>query len=435
MERATGTDDLAADPSTYSVGGLQPSVVVRPGDVQALCRVMAAAWEDRIAVAPWGGGTRIELGNAIARLDAVVDLSRLGRVIQHNPADLTVTVEAGISLAGLQRELAEHGQFVAMDPPLPDRASVGGTLATGVSGPLKWQYGHSRDLVLGMKVVQADGTTVKSGGRVVKNVSGYDMAKLHIGGLGTLGIIAEVSFRLFPIPPNEATLLAAFETSAQCIEAGESVFRSDVIPLALTSFDSVVGERAGLALPTGGHFLAARLGGRPLTVERQVRECQALCERSGSAQVERLDGTPAGTLWRRLSDFGWDDATVPTIACRVSLPPAMGRELEAALQRADVGGLPGPAIVFHHGFGTAVLHWFADDDAEPDAVARDALERATSAVRRIGGRMVVERCPPDVKSGLDVWGDIGGTLAIMRRMKEQYDPRAILNPGRFAGRI
>ena len=242
----------------------------------------------------------------------------MNRVLQHNPGDLTLIVEAGITLEGLQRTLAQHGQFLALDPPLPHRASVGGTLATGVGGSLKWHYGHPRDLVIGMKVVQADGKITKSGGQVVKNVSGYDMAKLHIGGLGTLGIIAEVSFKLTPLPNNQATLVAAFETSHQSLEAGLSIFHSQIMPLALTSFHNTVNQHKQLLPLDGNHFLAVRLGGRPRTQQRQVRDYTSLCQERGATKVEKMDEATAEGFWRSVADFGWHEAEPPVMVGHAS---------------------------------------------------------------------------------------------------------------------
>ncbi len=180
MEAAVGAQHVSDDTARYSIDGLRPEFAVLPGTVEELSKTLASASQHELAVAPWGGGTRIGLGNALNRLDAVVDLSRMGQMTQHNPADLTCTVEAGIPVATLQKTLAKHGQFLPVDPPLPGRATIGGTLAVGTGGPLKWQFGSIRDLIIGMKVVQADGTVVKSGGQVVKNVSGYDMARIHV---------------------------------------------------------------------------------------------------------------------------------------------------------------------------------------------------------------------------------------------------------------
>ena len=193
---------------------------------------------------------------------------------------MTATVEAGITISALQEALGRHGQFLAVDPPLPNRATLGGTLAVGASGPLKWQYGSIRDTVIGMKVVQADGTVTKSGGQVVKNVSGFDMARMHIGALGTLGVIAEVSLKLTPRPAGEATVLAGFDRSGPCLDAALGLFRSGLMPLSLAAFDAQAEGRMGTRPPgdtvaESGWRLAVRLGGRPHTLERQVRESRA----------------------------------------------------------------------------------------------------------------------------------------------------------------
>ena len=435
MVPAVGAENVSDDVAGYSIDGLRPKFDVFPSSIQQLSQVMAEASEGTMAVAPWGGGTRVELGNALSRLDVVIYLSRLNRVVQHNHADLTATVEAGIAVAGFQKILAERGQFLALDPPLPDRATIGGTLAAGVSGPLKWQYGNPRDSVIGMKVVQADGKVTSSGGQVVKNVSGYDMSRLHIGGLGTLGIVAEVSFKLTPLPRHQATLVAAFETSQQCNDAGLSIFHSHVTPLALSSFDSVVNERATLAGMSGSHFLGVRLGGRPLTQERQVKECASLCRQHGATAVETLDEANAGPFWRKVADFGWDESTAPTMAGRVSLLPTKVLEVTRALEQSVAGGGVQPAIVSDPGYGNVMVNWFADGDKVSNDMAADVLGAARDAVHRAGGRMIIERCPLDVKSRFDVWDDLSESLAIMRRMKEQYDPRGIINPGRAVGGI
>ena len=433
MEGAVGAQSVSEGVAGYVVDGLQPKAVVLPNSVQELSQAMAAAWEGDMAVAPWGGGTRVELGNTITHLDVVADLSRLNQVLNYNSADLTSTVQAGISLASLQRTLAEQGQFLALSPPLPDRASVGGTLAAGVSGPLQWQYGNPRDLVIGMKVVQADGKVIKSGGQVVKNVSGYDMTRLHIGAIGSLGIIAEVSFKLTPLPPKETTLLAGFDSNEPCLKAGLGIFHSDAMPLALTAFDSGVDERAEVAGIAGANFLAVRLGGRPLTLERQLGDCSSILTEHGAMTVETLDGSRAETLWRKVADFGWDESTKPLMTARAHVLPTEISELTAVLGRSGSSGALYPAIVSHPGYGNITVNWFAQTEDVSTDLADDALSQAQDAVHSLGGRMVIERCPLDVKSRLDVWDEPGEPLAIMRRMKEQYDPKGILNPGRFVG--
>ena len=435
MERAVGPNIVSDDVAGYSIDGLRPTVVVTPSSVEQLSQLMATASKEGMAVAPWGGGTQIGLGNALRRLDAVVQLSRINRVIHHNPGDLTATVEAGTTFTEFQRALADHGQFLALDPPLPHRATIGGTLATGGSGHLRWQLGNPRDLVIGMKIVQADGTMTKSGGQVVKNVSGYDMTRLHIGALGTLGIISEVSFKLTPLPRNEATIVSAFESSDECLGAGLSIFHSHVMPLALTAFDSRVNDRASATSVPGNHLLAVRLAGRPRTLERQVREYISICRERGAGAVESLDEAESDAAWRRVTDFGSDEQTSPAMTGRASVPPTKVPQVIKAVEKSTHDAALEPAILSQPGYGSIVVNWFSDNDAPAEEALSEAVTQARDAVHQAGGTLVIERCPVQVKAKLDVWDDVGESLAIMRRMKQQYDPKGVLNPGRFAGGI
>ena len=437
LKALSGAAETAAggDADRHQIDGMRPELVAYPSDVQELRLVMDAAQRETISVAPWGGGTRTELGNRPERLDVVVDLSRLDRIVAHTPADLTVTVQAGITAEALQETLAQHGQFLALDPPVPHRATIGGTLATGVSGPLKWQYGGPRDVVIGMKVVQSDGRLTKSGGQVVKNVSGYDMSRLHIGGLGTLGIIAEVSLKLTPLPARETTIAAAYDTPRQCLGAALDIFQGGVLPLAMTAFDRRANDRMQAVDLGGDWLLAVRLGGRPLTVERQVRECRATCEAHQPAAIEVVDPEDARVLWRGLADFGWDEKTRPALGARASVKPSRVLDVVESIQAvADTEEMQA-AVVSHPGHGTVLASWSAEGSPTPDEATWRTVEKATEAARQAGGSMVIERCAPEVKSRLDVWGDIGDSISIMRRLKEQYDPKGILNPGRFAGGI
>ena len=309
----------------YAVDGLRPETLLRPGDIRELGSFLTYLNSQSLATVPWGGGTRMTLGNPVRRLDAVVDLTGMNNVVAHNPGDLTLTVEAGITIEELQDTLAPHGQFLALDAPVPHRATIGGTLASGASGLLRWQYGNARDLVIGMKVAMANGAVVKSGGEVVKNVSGYDMARLHLGGLGTLGIIGEVSFKLTPLPRQERTLVASFANMEDCMSAGLDMFHSHATPLSLTAFDASVNRRSRALDAGAGCFLAVRLGGRPRSLERQLWDCAELCREAGATEVDTIEGEAAARFWRRLADFGWEEQTAPLVAARASvLPTATG---------------------------------------------------------------------------------------------------------------
>ena len=429
---------VARGTAAHNIDGLTPRAVVRPSDLDELSKVMVLAFERNIPVAPRGGGTRIALGNIPERLDAIVDLTGLDQVVSHNAGDLTATVQGGITLDGLQKTLALRGQFLALDPPLPGRATVGGTLATAVSGPLKWQYGSPRDVVIGMKVVQADGVVTKSGGQVVKNVSGYDMSRLHVGGLGTLGIIAEVSLKLTPLPANQATVLAAYDTMRQALEAGLAIFSSDILPLSLVVFDYGAKERMQIGDLQGSAFLAVRLGGRPRTVERLIAESQRVSEEHAPSHVEVMDEASSESMWRALRDFGWDETTTPAIGARAFVQPSAVPGLVETFEHSDGSSGMHIAVVCHSAHGTLLVSWYAEEEGpttEQTIQTIQTIRNARMAVHSAGGKMVIEQCSLAVKADLDVWDDAGEPIAIMRRLKEQYDPKGILNPGRFVGGI
>ena len=414
---------FSAAVASDAVDGVMPAIVAHPRNADELCLVLVAANREGLAVAPRGGGAHLSIGNSLKRLDMVVDISALNRIVQHNAADLTLVVEAGITLAALRSALAKEGQFLALDAPLSQRATIGGILASGVSGPLKWHYGSARDLVIGMQVAQANGRLTRSGGQVVKNVSGYDMARLHVGGLGTLGVITEVSFKLTPMPRRESTLVAQFKSYADCAAAAMRVFNSGAMPLAMTAYNHAAGKRISADHNAAdGSALAVRLGGRPRTLQRLEDETFAILSPRADA-VDQMDNE-ASAHWAALADFGYADAK-PIMSARVSVLPNRVAQVAAALsQNADA------AILAQVGYGMLNAHWF---DQELDL--GETLRHARDAVHSAGGSLIVERAPQSVKAGIDVWDYNGDSLAIMRGLKAQYDPNGILNPNRFAGGI
>ena len=420
-----------ADSQSYEVDGIAPVDVARPSGEEELRDIIASANEDGIGVIPWGGGTRVALGNTPERPCLVVDMTNLNRVVSHNYADLTASFQGGANFGFVSEVLAQQGQLLPVDPPLPGRATIGGTLAAGVSGPLKWHFGHPRDTVIGMKVVQPDGAVTKSGGQVVKNVSGYDMSRLHIGGVGSLGIILEASFKLTPIPMYERTVIASFETVEAAVDASMSVFNSYVMPLAMIVFGPGVASRAGLDEGGERHSLAVRLGGRSRTLARQVDEVSAIVRAAGAVSRRESEGASA-TVWRRLSDFGWSSETIPQLNIRMTALPSRVCDILTEVERTLDGDLE-PAALAEPGFGTVEASWFGFADSE---ALRGIITRMRGLASRMGGTAVVQQCPPSVKATIeDVWGEDHAGIEIMRRMKRLYDPNGIMNPGRFVGRI
>ena len=428
----------AADLAGYGVDGFLPVAVARPLYRAGVAAVLRWAAANRVAVLPRGGGVHCGLGNPPGRAGVVLDLSRCNRVLDYQPADLTATVEGGVTLAGMQRELAGGGKFVPLESPLAERATVGGILAANSSGPLRYAYGLPRDWLIGVSVIGGDGVESKAGGRVVKNVTGYDLNKLYIGSLGTLGVIVEATFKLAPIPETGAALTAAFPTLDAGITAGRSLISQVYAPQGVIVVNRMVARRLGLdgVNPTAAAYGLAFFAGRPRAVTRRREESARLLRDAGAVSVEAGDAADSQSLQQRLTDLGWDGATKPALGLKVNLPAAKVGEWAAYVDSKGAGADWG--MIADVGFGTVLLlRWgeVAADEAAVDAAIGEIAELRERA-RALGSTVVVEHCPLAVKAGLDVWGGgpgMEGELAIMRRIKDSFDPAGILNPGRFMG--
>ncbi len=423
-----------ADLAAFAVDGVAPRRVVFPRDVDALSETMRQAHAEHLAVAPRGGGTKLALGNPPRRLDLVVGTRDLTGVLDHQPANLTVTLQAGTPLAALQAALAEHGQFLPLESPLPARATVGGVLAANASGPHRLAYGTARDWLIGVRVVHADGTVTKAGGKVVKNVTGYDLNKLYVGSLGTLGVIVEATFKVAPLPAVRRTVVARLASLEAACQAALAVDRAGIGPLAAVALNAEAARRVQLASPPATDteaLLAVELGGRPMGVERREADLLHLLAEHGASEQEQLSGAP-DRFWQAAVDLGWGEAEPPALAVRCGVSPSAITSIVGALRASPLH----LALAVQPAAG--VLRAVAWPDARgrtPDATLVDAVAALRRTVAPLGGYAVVERCDPALKARLDVWGDVGPSLALMRRVKEQFDPSGVLNPGRFAGGI
>jgi glycolate oxidase FAD binding subunit len=436
----------------YAIDGLIPRWVVRPANRREAAQILGWASSEGSKVAPWGGGTQISLGNPPEALHLVLDLSRLDQVVDFQPADLTVTVEAGITLESLQRHLASAGKFLPVEAPLAGRATVGGILATGSVGPLRHAYGLPRDWLIGIRVISPAGDETKAGGRVVKNVTGYDLNKLYTGSLGTLGVIAEATFKLAPLPANPSALVASFPSVQRGIEAGLTLSRQVFAPQGLQVLNGAASRRLELApeTPTPESSppeaampatVLAFFAGRPQALSRRLTESANLLTRVGATGVEQIQDADALALLRGVTDLGLAEETGPEsvrphLVLKINLPPAASLEMSSWLQADPIFGgsnaSPHVGSVVDVGFGGIhLLCW------GPSVGTAEDIRRLRKTAGKLGGSVVVERCPLAWKRELDVWGDlplgIDAGMEIMRRLKNKFDPHRTLNPGRFLG--
>jgi glycolate oxidase FAD binding subunit len=389
--------------TTLAIDGVVPAATLAPSTAEELASALYEASAEGKAVAPVGGGTQLDLGLPPAHLDLALETTGLNRVVEYEPADLTVTVEAGMRFAELQRILGEQGQFLALDPPLEPAATIGGAIATNASGSLRFAFGTARDLVIGTRVANPDGTVTHAGGRVVKNVAGYDLNKLYVGSLGTLAVIVELSFKLAPIPPATTTLTGKCASAGAARTVLNEVVRSPLSPLAI----ELIGSRQ----------LVFRVGGYPRAVERQVRDLSALIERNG--------GQASEAAWEDLQQRRLE-ARRRDVVVKAAVPISAASMAVEVLER-HLAALD-PTVWAHAGNGVA----YAACDAPVDAEVLLAVRREVQSLGD-NASLVVERCPVALKHAIDVWGDPGPSVALMRAIKARLDPKNTLNPGRYVG--
>jgi glycolate oxidase FAD binding subunit len=419
----------------YRVDGRAPWAVVIPGDISQVAAVLALAHREELAVVPWGGGTMMAMGHPPERLDLVLSLARLNGVMEHEPADLTATVQAGITMAELQAQLGSRRQWWPVDPPLPTAATVGGVLATNASGPKRLLYGTARDLLIGITVVHADGTISKAGGKVTKNVTGYDMMKLYIGSLGTLAVIAEATLKLRPVPAMQELAWSTFVSRETAAETAQRLLAGGLLPNAveLVSPAVTVWLRQTLDGREGpeGWSLVVGIDGAEAAVVRQRREIDALSH-AGEA-ISCWTGPDDGRLWQVLQSRFRPDGTarMERVVIRAgTVRTQVGAILDKLTALAARMNAPCELCArFGNGlvYGGFPLH----GDGEEAADLAQALTEIRGDLASKRGYLVVESAPPSFKARFDCWGDVGPQAEVMAGLKREFDPRRVLNPGRF----
>lgn len=417
------------DVKLFAIDGVTPQLAALPATIEEIAAITKYATEQHLTVLPFGGGTDLGLGQPPEQYDLAVSTTRLNALLEHEAADLTCSVQAGITLADLQQRLKTKGQFLALDPSNPEHATIGGILAANASGPQRLRYGSARDLVIGLRVVLADGTTARSGGKVVKNVAGYDLNKLYIGSLGTLGIIVEANFKLIPCPEQEQTLLVAFESAEQGMQAVISLLSSVVTPTALELLDpaaqQAIQQQTRQTLPASAALLAISFAGGAKAVARQIDDTRAL--------TKRCDGNPYGLLEADAHTRFWDavrNQQNGPVTCKVSLLMSEIAPFLASAQNICQEHQLTPSAIAHAGSGIVYLQLQPED--APERLA-SAISQLRALAQSHKGSLVVTRAPVTLKAQINVWGEPRPDLKLMQTLKQKFDPTGTLVKGRFIG--
>jgi glycolate oxidase FAD binding subunit len=396
--------------------GVRPKEVFTPATVAEAAAVLEEKARETASVGFIGGGTSLALGRPPRRLDAVLRTQRLDRIVEHAPSDQIVVVEAGVTLGALQRAVAAHGQRLALDPPLPERRTVGGLVATNAYGPRRTRYGTLRDLVIGVSLVRADGVVARGGGKVVKNVAGFDLPKMLIGSLGTLGLVATVTFRLHPLPETGVTLVARSRTARGVRELVSSMRDAQLEPSAVAAL-----------LGDGLFDVAVRFEGFPAGVAEQRDRLLTLVARTPGDVCDALSDADARAFWER-HDVS---RSAGPLRARVAMLPSAFEEFSERVLPALRAAYSEAAFAVYPTLG---ISFFSGVPSGANA-AGAAIAKARNFLSPSGGSLVLEEAPDGVRALVDPWGPPPPSFALMRSLKERLDPGARLNPGRFVGGI
>jgi len=379
---------------------------------------------------PMGSGTKRSLGNIPPQLDVLLSTQKLNRVLEHEARDLVATAECGITLESLQRALKSNGQYLPVNPMHTARgATLGGIIASNASGPLRLRYGTLRELLIGIRVVRADGTVFKGGSKVVKNVAGYDLPKLYVGSLGTLGIITEATLRLYSIPERSESYLVSFTTLEKCSETVMELLKSDLVMNSLELLNPAlareVAERTGIELKRRKYALAIRVMNVDKAVSEQMSLVKKVCNK-GRAQGVTVNGAQEEKLWEEIVNYPWNTAQENMVKLKAGVlitdVPRVFSELEEHAIHKDV------TVYASSKAGNGIVDiTLKGESSSLSSLVKSLRQYAGS----LGVSLVIEAAPPGLKSGVDVWGDMGSGLALMKRIKSNFDPAGILNPGRY----
>jgi glycolate oxidase FAD binding subunit len=438
-----GAGRVLTDPASlaaYEVDGRRPSAALLPGSVAEIAEILRFASAERLAVVPVGGKTHLHIGMPPHRYDLALDVSGMNRVLAYEPHDLTLGVEPGITYAELDRSLREKGQFLPLSPPFAERATLGGIVAAAADTPLRYAHGTARDFLLGVEFVTGEGTVSKSGGRVVKNVTGYDLHKLLIGSLGTLAVITRLNFRTFPLPPSQKMFVAAFTEPSDAFAFCRAIMKSPLQPRIVDVLNpgaaGLFAARDAGSLIRGSWFVVIEAAGHEAVLERHARDLAAMSQDARAAEFIALDANQRDHLFGGLCEFSRIafGATSTAMVFRVAALPSAMPMLLAEVRK----------LVERHAFDCAILiralgvvYLALLPPADPKICPQllNCARELTTLCATSGAAPMIELCPLEIKNALSIWPPVGSEHEIAQRLKRVFDPQGILSPGRFRGGI
>ena len=409
------------------IDGVIPKEVTIPSSVSEIQSFLRHVTKEKLSVIPAGSGSKLSIGNPPPQIDFLLTMKKFNKVVEYIPDDLTITVGSGMLLKDVQKILADNNQLLPTNPPYNNEATVGGIVATNSSGPHRLRYGATRDLILGLRVVQTNGTIIKAGGKVVKNVAGYDINKLYIASYGTLGIITEVSFKLFPKPAVERTMLLNFNQHGHALRTSTEIVKSQLLPVFVSFFSAGIPDTEVLE-----PCLLIGIDGHPKTVAWQIDQINSIANLNGVVQKEVYQDHKQSQLRSSLCAFPEGNGSNSAVVSRINIKPSnVGNFISSVLDLTS----PFSTYVMSH-IGNGIVYLILSDFTEEQiGLLANTLTVLRKQAVNIQGNLILEIAPLGLKNLMDVWGEVGQKSQLITQIKSELDPANVLNPGRFVAGI
>ena len=416
------------DTKKYSIDGLKPHLVLAPKDYESIANILQVADSNKVGVCFQGSGTKISMGNVLAKMDAVILTKHFSKTLEYVPEDLTVSVQAGMKLKELRKILANKGQLIPLDP-LFHEATVGGVISTNSAGPLREGFGSVKNFLLGVKVAHADGRISKAGGKVVKNVAGYDLTKLYIGAMGTLGCIVEANLKVHPLPESESTLLVFVNEIDGIAQYTRKLLTIGISPVAFEFLNGEIFTSLSKYVPREvveySYCIALRFFGSHPSVTNQAREAEKL---AFGQKTEVLLRDESSGFWE---SFIEKTSEKRTVSFKVGVPRNAILEAIGKVEEA----MPFYVPKIHAELSIGLLHFSLQrelQDSDYQLLAKKLLDLRKHC-EEVGGNLTIETAPKALKEHFEAWGTAPPSFFLMKRIKQKFDPNSILSSGRFVG--